>query len=69
MSWTQITPLPPVMTIAEVAKILRCEASTVKNYVHSHALVAIKIGRERRFRADDLLEFLAARPSTAKTGG
>ncbi len=69
MTCSQITPLPPVMTLDEVAKILRCDASTVRNYVHSHALVAIKIGRERRFRADDLFEFLAARPSTAKTGG
>ncbi len=63
-----IQPLPPVMTTEEVAKVLRCSEATVERYVFSHQLGAIKIGRERRFRADDVLDFIAARPTTARIG-
>ena len=63
-----IQPLPPVMTTEEVATMLRCEVKTVENYIHAHELVAVQIGRERRFRADDVLDFIAARPSTRKGG-
>ena len=59
-----IRPLPPVMTTDEVAAVLRCSAASVARYVFSHQLMAIRIGRERRFRAEDMLEFIAARPST-----
>lgn len=58
--------LPVIMTTAEVSEILRCPDSTVERYVHVHELVAIQIGKERRFRADDVLDFIAARPSTVK---
>ena len=61
-----INPLPPVMDIAEVAAVFRCPVATVKRYVHGHELVAIQIGKERRFRAEDVLEFIAARPSIVK---
>lgn len=60
--------LPPVMTTEEVAAVLRCSEATVERYVHSHELPAIQIGRERRFRAEDVLDFVAARPTTAGTG-
>ena len=63
-----IQPLPAVMTTTEVAALLRCSESTVERYVHAHELDAIQIGRERRFRAEDVLEFVAARPSTRRTG-
>ncbi len=56
MSTAPIQPLPPVMTTDEVAAILRCSVRTVQAYVHSHQLDAIQIGRERRFRAEDVLE-------------
>lgn len=68
MSTTPIQLLPPVMTTTEVAALLRCPETTVERYVHSHELDAILIGRERRFRADDVLEFIAGRPTTRRTG-
>ena len=63
-----IQPIPMVMDTDEVAALLRCTANTVEGYVHNHDLVAIQIGRERRFRADDVLDFIAARPSAARNG-
>ena len=68
MALAPIHPLPPVMTTAEVADVLRTSAATVTRYVHSHQLAAILIGRERRFRAEDVMEFIAARPSTRRSG-
>ena len=61
--------LLPVMTTDEVAALLRCEPATVQRYVHNHKLVAIQIGRERRFRAEDVLEFIATRPTTQRSNG
>ena len=61
-----VQPLPTVMTTEEVAAIFRCPVETVERYVHNHELVAIQIGRERRFRADDVLEFIAARPGNVR---
>ena len=69
MTSPPIQPLPLVMTTEEVAAVLRCLPGTVARYVASHELPAIQIGRERRFRADDVLDFIAARPTTARTGG
>jgi excisionase family DNA binding protein len=59
-----IQPLPVVMTTSEVASILRCSEQTVERYVHRHLLDAIRIGRERRFRARDVLEFIDTQPAT-----
>ena len=56
--------LPPVLTTQEVAMVLRCSESTVIRYVHTHELRAVNIGRERRFRREDLLDFLSRRPAT-----
>ena len=61
---TSLIPTGAVMTTQEVAEILRCSVATVDRYVHGHELEAVRIGRERRFRADDVLEFVARRPST-----
>jgi len=56
------------MTTKEVAELLRCSEQTVERYVHSHELDAIQIGRERRFRAEDVLHFIDSRPTTRRTG-
>jgi len=56
------------MTTDEVAALLRCEAATVRRYVHNHELTAIQIGRERRFQAEDVLEFIAAPYSIGRSG-
>ena len=61
-----IQPLPPVLTTEEVAEVFRCPVKTVENYVHGHELSAIQIGKERRFRAEDVLEFIATRPTTQR---
>ena len=63
-----IQPIPMVMDTQEVAFLLRCSPETVEGYVHAHDLVAIQIGRERRFRADDVMDFITARPSMARNG-
>ena len=61
-----IQPLPPVMTTEEVAAVFRCPVASVARYVFAHELAAIQIGRERRFRAEDVLEFIARRPLTIR---
>ena len=66
MNQPAIRPLPLVLTTEEVAQALRCSMATVERYVHSHQLVAVRIGRERRFRAEDVIEFVAARPSAQR---
>ena len=66
MNPSPIQPLPIVMTTDEVAELLRCSAATVTRYVFSHRLVAVRIGRERRFRAHDVLDFIASRPTAAR---
>ncbi len=63
-----VQPLPAVMTTEEVAALFRCPVATVERYVHNHELVAIQIGRERRFRAEDVVEFIARRPANTRVG-
>ncbi len=65
MTSLPIQALPLVMTTQEVAEVLRCSAATVERYIHAQELPAVKIGRERRIRAEDLLDFVASRPTTA----
>ena len=66
MTLPPIQPLPLIMTTEEVAEMLRCSTATVERYAHSHGLLAIRIGRERRFRAEDVLEFVSARPTASQ---
>lgn len=69
MSELPIQPLPLILTTDEVAAVLRCSVKTVERYVFAHQLAAIRIGRERRFRAEDVLEFVATRPLTVRDTG
>ena len=50
------------------ACFFQCPEGTVKRYVAEHHLTAIQIGKERRFRAEDVLEFIACRPSARRDG-
>lgn len=68
MSVAPIEPLPAIMTNEEAAEALRCSVNTVERYVHRHLLTAIQIGKERRFRAEDVLEFVASQPPTHHGG-
>lgn len=61
-------PIPLVMTIAEAAKQIRAHPNAVRRYIATHQLMAARIGKFVRIRGEDLLEFLAARPITARTG-
>ncbi len=60
----ELNPVLLIMTTREVATTLRCSESTVVRYVHTHELRAVNIGRERRFRLDDLMDFVNRRPAT-----
>ena len=66
MNVAPILPLPAIMTTKDVAGVLQCSVATVERYIHGQQLVAVQIGRERRVRADDFLDFLATRPATAR---
>lgn len=68
MTTPAVQLVPIIMTTTEAAAILRCEESTVERYVHRHELSAILIGKERRIRGRDLLEFIDRRPTTQRTG-
>lgn len=60
--------LSPILTTEEVAELLRCGVGTVNRYVANHQLAAIRVGRYRRFRADDVMDFIASRPLTVRSG-
>lgn len=68
MSIPPFQPLPVVMTTKEVAELLRVEIRTVERYVYAHELVAIRIGRKRRFRCSDVINFLDGRPTSIRAG-
>ncbi|MDZ7760023.1 MAG: helix-turn-helix domain-containing protein [Desulfovermiculus sp.] len=46
-----------IMTVAEVAKLLRVHRSTVTRYAMSGEIVSYKIGSRRLFRAADVWAF------------
>jgi len=66
MSLSDLQPLPVILTTEEAAAVLRCEVTTVVGYVDTHDLKAIQIGRERRIRGADLLDFIAGKPLSTK---
>ncbi len=69
MTAPAIQPIPLAMTTEDTAQILRCPVATVERYVHSRDLAAVQMGRERRIRGDDLLDFIATRrPTCGKWG-
>jgi excisionase family DNA binding protein len=51
--------LDPLLTLAEVAKILRCSQRTVRRLIRSGRLKAVQTGRCYRFRQKDLAELIA----------
>jgi len=67
MNHTRTQLLAPILTTDEVAAVLRCSRESVERYVFIHELTAVRIGRERRFRAEDVLDFIASRPSTVRS--
>lgn len=54
----EISLLEPLLTTAEVAKILRCSDKTIWRLIASGKLKAVKTGRCYRFRRHDVSEFV-----------
>ena len=51
----------PLLTVHEVADLLKVKESTVRTWVHDASLRAIKFGRDWRVAQKDLEAFLEAR--------
>jgi excisionase family DNA binding protein len=59
------------LTVAEVAKLLKLNEQTVRNWIDQGSLPALKVGRRVRIRRSDLervLEDGATRPGRASSG-
>jgi excisionase family DNA binding protein len=50
--------LDPLLTLAEVAKILRCSHRTIRRLIKSGRLRAVQTGRCYRFRCQDVSELV-----------
>ena len=55
-------------TIRELAKMLRVDARTVRNWIKRGDLVAIRLGKRYRIAAEDLDEFLSQRRTNKEKG-
>lgn len=54
--------LPPILTVAEVADFLKCDPSTVYNWVKCNLLPAVVVGTKFvRIKKSDLIEFIEGR--------
>ena len=60
----ELHAFPPVLNTKEASLILRTTENTIRRYVHTHQLRAIRVGRERRFRLVDVLDFVNRRPAS-----
>jgi excisionase family DNA binding protein len=58
------TDLAPLLTIAEVARILKSSQRTVRRLIQSGKLSAVKMGRCYRFRRHDVTEFVRSSLTT-----
>ena len=50
----------PLLTAREVARRLNVSTSSVHNYISSHQLPAIRLGRAVRIQPADIVDFIAA---------
>ena len=48
---------PPILTLPEVARYLRVHPSTVYRLLKSNQLPAFRVGRDWRFRLEDIDKF------------
>lgn len=51
----------PLLTVHEVADLLKVKESTVRSWIHDESLRAVKFGRDWRVAHDDLEAFVNAR--------
>lgn len=56
-----VAGLQPLLTVGEVAAVLRLSNKTVQRLVASRRLPCVRIGRRVRFTVADVLRFVAAR--------
>ena len=49
--------IPPILTLAEVARYLRVHPSTVYRLLKSNQLPAFRVGKDWRFRLEDIDKF------------
>ena len=55
------SPLEPLLTLGEVAALLRVSNKTVQRLVATRRLPCVRIGRRVRFTSADVFRFVAAR--------
>jgi excisionase family DNA binding protein len=71
VDWEQLlASYPAVLTIDEVAAIVRVHPRSVQRWIHAGQLVALRVGRSYRIAKADLLAWIAAaqRPSVPAPG-
>jgi excisionase family DNA binding protein len=57
------TSTPQLLTVAEIAAILRMNQQTIRNWIDAGSLPAIRIGRRVRVRRADFDALLSAHPA------
>jgi excisionase family DNA binding protein len=65
---TELDGLDPLLTVVEVAKILRCSERTIRRRVKSGRLAAVQVGRRFTFRPQDVAEFVRRSLTTTPPG-
>jgi excisionase family DNA binding protein len=58
-----VSPLEPLLTVVEVAGLLRLQPSTVRAYSERGSLPHVRIGGRLRFRAADVARWIDQRSS------
>lgn len=53
------TPIGPLLTVREVARILRLEATTVRGMAKRQEIPAIKVGKVWRFKRSEIEKWLS----------
>ncbi|MCD6031427.1 MAG: DNA-binding protein [Thermomicrobiales bacterium] len=59
----------PLLTVREVADLLKVSEDTVREWIHNKSLRAIKFGREWRVVVRDLESYLNGRANRPPTDG
>lgn len=54
-------PVPQLLTVADVARLLRVHEKTIRRLVRSHQLPCVRVGASVRFLPTDLTRWLSAR--------
>jgi excisionase family DNA binding protein len=55
---TSRTPLPPLFTVGEIAKLLKVSTKSVRRWIEAGDLIAHRLGRQLRITESDLSTFI-----------